>query len=64
MKDFMVPVPAYSGLVITLSKMISMVHKNVPWREKFRLFAKFHESDLPCFKALDAELDLLETLLK
>ena len=57
-------VTAYSGLVIILSKMISMVHKNVPWREKFRLFAKFHESDLPCFKALDAELDLLETLVK
>ena len=61
MKDFMVPVPAYSGLVITLSKMISMVHKNVPWREKFRQFAKFHESDLPCYKALDAVLDLWET---
>ena len=61
MKDFMVPVLAYSGLVITLSKMISIVHKNVPWREKFRVFAKFHESDLPCFKALDAELDIYNT---
>ena len=49
-------VTAYSGLVIIPSKMISMVHKNVPWREKFRPFAKFHESDLPCYKALDAEL--------
>ena len=28
---------------------------------KFRPFAKFHESDLPCYKALDAELDLWET---
>ena len=54
-------VMAYSGLVIIPSKMISMVHKNVPWREKFRQFAKFHESDLPCYKALDAVLDLWET---
>ena len=49
-------VVAYSGLVIIPSKMISIVHKNVPWREKFKEFAKFHESDIPCFKALDAEL--------
>ena len=41
--------------------MISMVHKNVPWREAFRQFVKFHESDLPCYKALDAVLDLWET---
>ena len=54
-------VMAYSGLVIIPSKMISMIHKNIPWREKFRPFAKFHESDLPCYKALDAELDLWET---
>ena len=54
-------VTAYSGLVIIPSKMISMVHKNVPWREKFRPFAKFHELDLPYYKALDAELDLWET---
>ena len=56
-----VSVTAYSGLVIIPSKMISMVHKNVPWREKFGPFAKFHGSDLPCYEALDAELDLWET---
>ena len=50
----------YSDLVIISSKIISMVYKNVPWREIFRPFAKFHESDLPCYKALDAELDLSE----
>ena len=54
-------VTVYSGLVIIPSKIISMVHQNVPWREKFRPSAKFHESDLPCYKALDAELDLWET---
>ena len=54
-------VMAYIGLVIIPSKMISMVHKNIPWREKFRPFARFGESDLPCYKALDAELDLWET---
>ena len=37
-----------------------MVHKNDPWREIFRPFAKFHESDLPCYKTLDAEFDLWE----
>ena len=52
---------AYSGLVIIPSKIISMVHKKVPWSEKFRQFAKFHESDLTCYKALDAVLDLWET---
>ena len=35
---------------------------NVPWREKFRPFPKFHELDLPCYKkALDPELDLWDT---
>ena len=56
-----VSVTAYSGLVIVPSKMISMVHRNVPWREKFRPFAKFHESDLLFYKALYAELHLWET---
>ena len=41
-------VTAYSGLVTIPSKMISMVHKNVAWREKYRPFVIFHESDLPC----------------
>ena len=41
--------------------MISMVRKNVPWSEKFRPFAKLYESDFPCYKALDAELDLWKT---
>ena len=54
-------VMAYSGLVIIPSKIISLVHKNVSWREKFRQFAIFHESDSPCYKALDAELDFWET---
>ena len=50
-------VTAYSGLVIIPSKMIYMGRKNVPQREKHRPFAKFHELDLLCCKALDAELD-------
>ena len=56
-----VSVTAYSGLVIIPSKMISVVHKNVDFGEKFRTFANFHEPDLPCYKALDAVLDLWET---
>ena len=56
-----VSVTACTVLVIIPSKMIYMVHKNVPWREKFRPFAKFHKSDLLCYKALDTELDLWET---
>ena len=53
-------VTAYSGLVILHSKIISMVHKDVPWREKFRTFPKLHESDLSFHKGLDDELDLWE----
>ena len=54
-------VMAYSGFVIIPSKMISMVHKSVPCWEKFRPFAKFHESDLRCYKDVDSELDLWDT---
>ena len=54
-------VMAYSGLVIIPSKMISVAHKNVHWRGKFRPFAKFDEADLPCYKVLDSEIDLWET---
>ena len=54
-------VTAYSGLVITLSKLISMVHKNITWREIFRTFAKFHELGIPCYEALDVEFDFGET---
>ena len=51
----------YKGLVIIPSKMTSMIHKNVHWRGKFRPFAKFDEADVPCYKALDSEVDLWET---
>ena len=56
-----VSVTAGTVLVIIPSKTISMVYKNVLWSEKFRPFAKFHKLDLPCYKALDTELDLWET---
>ena len=51
----------YSGLVIILSKMLSLVYKNVNWREKFSLFADLFKDDFPCPKALEAELDLWKT---
>ena len=50
----------YSGLVIIPSKMMSLIYKNVNWREKFSLFADLFKDDFPCPKALQAELDLWE----
>ena len=40
--------------------MLSLYHKNIDWRQKFRPFAEFYKSDLPCYKALEAERDLWE----
>ena len=51
----------YGDLVIIPSKMVSLVYKNVNWREKFSLFADLFKYDFPCSKALEAELDLWET---
>ena len=55
-------VMVYGGLVIVPVKMLSLYHKNIDWRLKlkFRPFAEFYKSDLPCYKALEAELDLWE----
>ena len=50
----------YGGLVIVPVKMLSLYHKNNDWRQKFRPFAEFYRSDLPCYKNLEAELDLWE----
>ena len=50
----------YSGLAIIQSKMVSLVYKNVNWREKFDLFADLFKDDFPCLKAMEA-LDLWET---
>ena len=50
----------YGGLVIVPIKMLSLYHKNIDWRQKFRPFAEFYKSDLPCYRALEAELDLWE----
>ena len=41
--------------------VVSLVYKNVNWREKFSLFADVFKDDFPCPKALEAELDLWET---
>ena len=54
-------ISVYSGLVIMSSKMVSLVYKNVNWREKFSLFADLFKDDFSCPKALEAELDLWET---
>ena len=40
---------------------MSLVYKNVNWREKFNLFADLFKDDFPCPKAMEAELDLWET---
>ena len=53
-------VMVYGGLVIVPVKMLSLYHKNIDWRQKFRPFGEFYRSDLPCYKALEAELDLWE----
>ena len=45
--------------------IVPLLRHIVAWllflQQKFTPFAKFDESDLPCYKALDAELDLWET---
>ena len=51
-------VSVYSGPDIILSKMVSLVYKNVNWKEKFSLFADLFKDDFPCPRALEAELDL------
>ena len=38
--------------------MLSLYHKNIGWRQKFRPFAEFYRSDRPCYKPLKEELDL------
>ena len=40
---------------------MSLVYKNVNWREKFNLFADLFKDDFPCPKELEAELDFRET---
>ena len=51
-------ISVYSGILIILSKMMSLVYKNVSWREKFSLFTDLFKDDFPCPKVLEAELDL------
>ena len=41
--------------------MVSLVHENVNWREKFSLFADLFKYDFLCPKELEAELDLFQT---
>ena len=50
----------YGGLVIAPIKMLSLYHKDMDWRQKFRPFAEFYRNDCPCYKALEAELELWE----
>ena len=54
-------ISVYSGPVIIPSKMMSLVYKNVNWRENFSLFADLFKDYFPYLKALEAELDLWET---
>ena len=50
----------YGWLVKVLVKMLSLYHKNIDWRQKFRPLAEFYRSDLSCYKTLEAEFDLWE----
>ena len=54
-------IAVYSSIVIIPSKMVSLVHKIVNWKEKFNIFADLFKDDFPCPKALETELDLWET---
>ena len=54
-------ISVYSCLVVIPSKTVSLVYKNVNWKEIFNLFADLFKDDFPCPKALEAELDLWET---
>ena len=40
--------------------MVSILYKNVNWRETFSLFANLFKDDFPCPKTLEVELDLWE----
>ena len=55
-----ISVVVYGGLIIIPAKRLSFFHENIDWRLKFRPLAWFSRSDLPFFKALKVELDLLE----
>ena len=54
-------ISVYSGLVIIPSKMVSLVYKNVKWKENFSLFPDLFKDHFPSPKALEAELDSWET---
>ena len=54
-------ISVYSGLVIIPSKIVSLVYKNINWRERVSSFADLLKDDFPFSKALEAELDLWET---
>ena len=49
-------ISVYRGFVIIPSKMVSLVYKNVNWKEKFNLFADLLKDDFPCLKALQVKL--------
>ena len=51
----------YNRFVIILSKMVTLVYKNVNWKEKFNLFAVLFKDGSACTKALEVELELQET---
>ena len=53
-------ISVYGGVVIIPSKMVSLVNKNVNWRETFSSCADLFKDDFPFPKALEAEIDLWE----
>ena len=52
-------VVVYGGLVKVPVKMLSWHLKNIDWRQKFRPL-EFYRSYFPCYKVLEAELNLWE----
>ena len=57
-------ISVYSGLLNFPSKMVSLVYKNVKCREKFCVFAYLFIVDFSCPKALEAEMDIWQTLAR
>ena len=51
----------YKGLSIVPAKMLSLVSKEIDWKEQFQTVSSFYYNDLPNPLALDAELSLWNT---
>jgi hypothetical protein len=53
-------VVAYKGLVVIPSNMLHMIKHSTGWKEQFKIFSKFYESDFPNFNLLESEVVMWE----